>query len=950
MPNLKNKKVIKDQQGQRKYPGRVTEIQGNTMATTGYGDIPLYVVPNVGNPMVVPANSGNRVFPGASSFTEYPIAKNGGWLEKYQDGGLKSVTGPAPKFDAKTEAEGKRIASSYNNANKQNAQISQTRNWSQAEKAHSDMVKDRINNPASDVGILGANIASNITRFRNLTPEEIARTTDNVGETVNLSSEMLKDGLINELVGYGATKAIPFVSKSVKAAGKYFTEEKALNNVSKNLIDLQEAKKFAQEYGYELPENLERISQSNKLTDKTIRGMMDRHNTFVRGVSTNWDEIAKRNPEILRHLENKGIDWQNNPKAAAEYMSTHIPISTGYGRASLNNEVFDRGLEGLYTSNSFPTAEGYTYGKGFVVKAKKPTDFSSPNRKDWITKNNPHYRDEDKFRELVFPLSDEGQYALYSSKSKSWRPKPADEKLLKNATSKQKAIKQVEYRIEELKKDISKIEPNKDKWIDAPEVLSSKKELVKQLENDVKYLHQHGDEILQAPGEFNLLRTEREAELDIKNGFKFNEKLREFLKSKGKDIHSSKPASEEGENLYQQILNQESKYRNAVEDGLTNKAQSEFIHDFLINKYPEFSDFSNSNKYAHYIHLGTPGKKVLEPIKSWEITPEIWKNKSRAHTNKYSKKFSALKYGGWLDTYQDGGETDTPVNLRSASTPLTSAVSTQAPEVPLNKTGWDWVKQKYENRQPSEWNMLMMDKSGSYVDSGVDPFSLMLASPQQVIKAGVKGGKALLDATKSNKIKQVIHEDEIMDIKNLKKSFKEAQELKDKDLNTVEIYKNIKNGEKWKYPNVNITKEQYNSAKNNLKIGPYTAISFAKNNPDKIIIPSKSDNLFKNTPSGNAFYQFYGEGPISNHTIYTPDIHDYINKYHPYTTSRANLESIDLAKKDALKDVNQYFKENFKDYKIPINDFISLPQNKYGGIVKTSQNKQDNSQWLDKYK
>lgn len=90
MPNLKNKKVIKDQQGQRKYPGRVTEIQGNTMATTGYGDIPLYVVPNVGNPMVVPANIGNIVFPGASSFTEYPIAKNGGWLEKYQDGGYKS--------------------------------------------------------------------------------------------------------------------------------------------------------------------------------------------------------------------------------------------------------------------------------------------------------------------------------------------------------------------------------------------------------------------------------------------------------------------------------------------------------------------------------------------------------------------------------------------------------------------------------------------------------------------------------------------------------------------------------------------------------------------------------------------------------------------------------------------------------------------------------------------
>ena len=543
-------------------------------------------------------------------------------------------------------------------------------------------------------------------------------------------------------------------SSNASSIGKEVLERREF---LQNSIDLQEAKKFAQQYGYELPKNLERISQSNELTNRTIRGMMDRHNTFVRGVSTNWDEIAKKNPEILRHLENKGIDWQNNPKAAAEYMSTHIPINTGYGRVSLNNEVFDRGLEGLYTSNSFPTAEGYTYGKGFVVKAKKPTDFSSPNRKDWITKNNPHYRDEDKFRELAFPLSDEANYAITSSKSKSWRPKIEDEKLLKNATSKQKAIKQIEYRIEELKKNISEIEPNKDKFIDSHKVLSSKKETIKQLENDVKYLHQHGDEILKVPGEFNLLRTEREAELDIKNGFKFNEKLKEFLKSKGKDIHSSNPASEEGEILYQQILSQEAKYRNAVEDGLTNKVQSEFIYDFLIKKYPEFSDFSNSNKYAHYIHLGTPGKKVLEPIKSWEITPEIWKNKSRAHTNKYSKKFSALKYGGWLEQYGDGGETDPPVNLRSASTPLTSAVSTEAPKVKLNKTGFDWawenankvttkegptIQMMYnegiDNKESSNSNFFLPDKYGKYVDSGVSPFDLMFGTSKAVPSALAK--------------------------------------------------------------------------------------------------------------------------------------------------------------------------------------------------------------------
>ena len=155
-------------------------------------------------------------------------------------------------------------------------------------------------------------------------------------------------------------------------------------------------------------------------------------------------------------------------------MATHIPIATGYGRASLNSEVFDRGLQGLYTSNSIPTAEGYTYGQGYITKVKKPTDFSSASRQDWIKINNPKYRDEDKFRELMYPLSDEAKYAIHSSKSNMWRPKSVDEKLLKNATPKQKAIKEVEYRIEQLEKDISEIEPNKDKWVDAKEVIYSK--------------------------------------------------------------------------------------------------------------------------------------------------------------------------------------------------------------------------------------------------------------------------------------------------------------------------------------------------------------------------------------------------------------------------------------------------------------------------------------------
>jgi hypothetical protein len=84
MQKKKQGGIIKDDMGQWAHPGEITEIQGNNMATHGYGDMPLYVVPNVGKPRVVEANTGNHTFPGATKFTEYPMKKNGGWLDKYK--------------------------------------------------------------------------------------------------------------------------------------------------------------------------------------------------------------------------------------------------------------------------------------------------------------------------------------------------------------------------------------------------------------------------------------------------------------------------------------------------------------------------------------------------------------------------------------------------------------------------------------------------------------------------------------------------------------------------------------------------------------------------------------------------------------------------------------------------------------------------------------------------
>lgn len=72
------KKIITDQQGQRSYPGQITKIKGNIMATDGYGNIPLWVVPNVGVPKLIFPNTGNHHFPGATSFIEHPQMQFGG--------------------------------------------------------------------------------------------------------------------------------------------------------------------------------------------------------------------------------------------------------------------------------------------------------------------------------------------------------------------------------------------------------------------------------------------------------------------------------------------------------------------------------------------------------------------------------------------------------------------------------------------------------------------------------------------------------------------------------------------------------------------------------------------------------------------------------------------------------------------------------------------------------
>lgn len=223
------------------------------------------------------------------------------------------------------------------------------------------------------------------------------------------------------VLGKGVQVAAPYVKQGVKNTGNYLLKksepyllgDKTIpmvlgykpkmnllfeNPVSNNnLNDLLYAKKFADQFGYKLPDNLQNIAKSDKRTDMVIRGLVDRHNSFARGVSTNWEFLKEKSPQILKYLEEAGINYKENPKAAAEYMATFVPKQTGYGRMSLPKEFLNRNQSAIYTSNSYNTAEGYTYGDGYVVKVKRPTDFSSPDRKKWIDNNRVNYIEDGKY-------------------------------------------------------------------------------------------------------------------------------------------------------------------------------------------------------------------------------------------------------------------------------------------------------------------------------------------------------------------------------------------------------------------------------------------------------------------------------------------------------------------------------------------------------------------------
>jgi hypothetical protein len=554
--------------------------------------------------------------------TLFPKQKNGGWLDQYQVGGPIDPFGLASAETDATRVKAPALKLTKAQLEKNKAINKQV--MAKTNKAKAKEVAKRTearNKPSKTISEVFTNkdpyniqerfrLFPNDTEYGQVFDEYfnpayfVADVASNLGNTLQTGDYKGAALTAGMALGAGALGFDPLGSV-MKTPGRVAQsiESGILSNAHKlnvikvpdlpfvkNLKDLEYAKQFAEQYGYKLPENLQRVAQSDELTNRTIRGMMDRHNSFTRGVSTNWDVIGKKNPEILKHLEQQGIDWKNNPKAAAEYMATHVPIQTGYGRASLDKNVFDQGLDAIYTSNSIPTAEGYTYGQGFVTKVKKPTDFSSSNRQDWITQNNPQY-----YKDY---LPTDGNF---------------DKKLLRTEYVDDDAVGH------DLIVDTA-LMPEAFPGL-AEDDVTRKAIMTKYRELNQKYPTWR-------PGEEGKLNSE-----------KYHAEFRDFLK------------------------------------GVDNQTVQDLI------KLHE-----NQKGYGHYIHLGKPGEKVLESIKSIEITPETWKNKSRAHLNLPTDKLSRAalvplglaagesliepeqkKNGGWLEKYNDGGPVQPNYNDYSVS-------------------------------------------------------------------------------------------------------------------------------------------------------------------------------------------------------------------------------------------------------------------------------------------
>lgn len=149
---------------------------------------------------------------------------------------------------------------------------------------------------------------------------------------------------------------------------------KPIWNIGSHLInnykDVKALNNFINKYDYSIIKPKTSLMFNDKKLDDAFDYIVKRHNTFSRGVDSYETQKFGRLLDL-------------SPEEAARYSLTHIPkVYKGNNAGLLPNE------NGLYLSNSFNTAAGYTNrGNGYVGIVRRPIKYGQTTRRDFLQEN-----------------------------------------------------------------------------------------------------------------------------------------------------------------------------------------------------------------------------------------------------------------------------------------------------------------------------------------------------------------------------------------------------------------------------------------------------------------------------------------------------------------------------------------------------------------------------------
>lgn len=224
-------------------------------------------------------------------------------------------------------------------------------------------------------------------------------TQDKINSTVYGNNGIVSNKFVEEhpilsfgtnLIGDAATPK-SLLNTIIKSTKSYQLIKDLYNNVQ----DLRYIRDFNKRYRYNLIKPKTSIIFNNQRLDDLYNHTAKVHNTFARGVDPYEAIEYGRFPD--------GI----NPKEAARYSLTHIPLPTKSNDAGL--------LEGeaaLYTSNSIDLAKRYTNGNGYVGILRRPLKYGQETRRNFLKEND--------FRFHPIPDNDMSITTDYPSYYKPW--------------------------------------------------------------------------------------------------------------------------------------------------------------------------------------------------------------------------------------------------------------------------------------------------------------------------------------------------------------------------------------------------------------------------------------------------------------------------------------------------------------------------------------------------